>query len=82
MIEMKESKAITDLFVDNGEEYFRSVEFSVLQEVLQEESAVISLGGGAPISESAQDVLQSSNSVIVFLDVSLSTAAPTSWFQP
>ena len=81
LIELKESKKITDLFVDNGEEYFRSVEFSVLQEVLQEESAVISLGGGAPISESAQDVLQSSNSMIVFLDVSLSTAAPRVGFN-
>ena len=81
LIELKESKKITDLFVENGEEYFRSVEFSVLQEVLQEESAVISLGGGAPISESAQEVLQSSNSVIVFLDVSLSTAAPRVGFN-
>ena len=81
LIELKESKKITDLFVENGEEYFRSVEFSVLQEVLQEESAVISLGGGAPISESAQEVLQSSNSMIVFLDVSLSTAAPRVGFN-
>jgi shikimate kinase len=81
LIELKESKKITDLFVDNGEEYFRSVEFSVLQEVLQEEPAVISLGGGAPISESAQEVLQSSNSMIVFLDVSLSTAAPRVGFN-
>ena len=81
LIELKESKKITDLFVENGEEYFRSVEFSVLQEVLQEESAVISLGGGSPISQSAQDVLQSSNSVIVFLDVSLSTAAPRVGFN-
>ena len=81
LIELKESKKITDLFVENGEEYFRSVEFSVLQEVLQEESAVIILGGGAPISESAQEVLQSSNSMIVFLDVSLSTAAPRVGFN-
>ena len=81
LIELKEFKKITDLFVENGEEYFRSVEFSVLQEVLQEESAVISLGGGAPISESAQDVLQSSDSMIVFLDVSLSTAAPRVGFN-
>ena len=81
LIELKESKKITDLFVENGEEYFRSVEFAALQEVLLEESAVISLGGGAPISESAQAVLQSSNSVIVFLDVSLTTAAPRVGFN-
>jgi shikimate kinase len=81
LIELKESKKITDLFVENGEEYFRSVEFAALQEVLLEESAVISLGGGAPISDSAQAALQSSNSVIVFLDVSLATAAPRVGFN-
>ena len=81
LIELKESKKITDLFVENGEEYFRSVEFSALQEVLQEDSAVISLGGGAPISHNAQDVLQSSKSIIVFLDVSLATAAPRVGFN-
>ena len=76
LIELKESKKITDLFVDNGEEYFRAVEFETLKEVLQETSAVISLGGGAPISQSAQSALLSSDSMIVFLDVSLATAAP------
>ena len=81
LIELKESKKITDLFVENGEEYFRSVEFAALQEVLLEESAVISLGGGAPIAERAQAILQSSNSVIVFLDVSLATAAPRVGFN-
>ena len=81
LIELKESKKITDLFVDNGEEYFRGVEFEVLQEVLNEDSVVISLGGGAPISSKAQDVLQASNSMIVFLDVSLATAAPRVGFN-
>jgi shikimate kinase len=81
LIELKESKKITDLFVDNGEEYFRSVEFEVLQEVLSEDSVVISLGGGAPISSKAQDVLEASKSMIVFLDVSLATAAPRVGFN-
>jgi shikimate kinase len=81
LIELKESKKITDLFVDNGEEYFRSVEFEVLQEVLNEDSVVISLGGGAPISSKAQDILQASKSMIVFLDVSLATAAPRVGFN-
>jgi len=81
LIELKESKKITDLFVDNGEEYFRGVEFETLQEVLQETSAVISLGGGAPISQTAQDALVTSDSTIVFLDVSLATAAPRVGFN-
>jgi shikimate kinase len=81
LIELKESKKITDLFVDNGEEYFRGVEFETLKEVLQEETAVISLGGGAPISIEAQDCISSSGSIIVFLDVSLATAAPRVGFN-
>jgi shikimate kinase len=81
LIELKESKKITDLFVENGEEYFRSVEFETLKEVLQETSAVISLGGGAPISQPAQDALVSSNSTIIFLDVALATAAPRVGFN-
>ena len=81
LIELKESKKITDLFVENGEEYFRSAEFETLKEVLQEDSAVISLGGGAPISIPAQEALSSSESIIVFLDVSLATAAPRVGFN-
>jgi shikimate kinase len=81
LIELKESKKITDLFVENGEEYFRKVEFETLKEVLEETSAVISLGGGAPISQPAQDALVSSNSTIVFLDVALATAAPRVGFN-
>jgi shikimate kinase len=81
LIELKESKKITDLFVENGEEYFRSVEFETLKEVLQETSAVISLGGGAPIAQPAQDALVSSNSTIIFLDVALATAAPRVGFN-
>ncbi len=81
LIELKEQRKITDLFVDNGEEYFRAVEYETVQEVLQEPSAVISLGGGAPISQQAQAALLSSDSMIVFLDVSLSTAAPRVGFN-
>jgi shikimate kinase len=81
LIELKEQRKITDLFVDNGEEYFRAVEYETVQEVLQEPSAVISLGGGAPISRQAQAALLSSDSMIVFLDVSLATAAPRVGFN-
>ena len=81
LIELRESKKITDLFVDNGEEYFRHVEFETLKEVLEETSAVISLGGGAPISQPAQDALVASDSTIVFLDVALATAAPRVGFN-
>ncbi len=81
LIELKESKSISDIFVVNGEEYFRTIEFEALAEVLEEDSIVISLGGGAPISEKAQELLEASDSLVVFLDVSLATAAPRVGFN-
>jgi len=81
LIESKANKKITDIFVVDGEEIFRALEFETLKEVLQESSAVISLGGGAPISPQAQDELRKSGSTIIFLDVSLATAAPRVGFN-
>ena len=81
LIELKADKKITDIFVVDGEEHFRALEFQVLKEVLQEDSAVISLGGGAPISAVAQDEIRKSDSTVIFLDVSLATAAPRVGFN-
>ena len=52
-----------------------------LKKVLTFENIVISLGGGAPISEEAQKVIKNSKSHTVFLDVSLATAAPRVGFN-
>jgi shikimate kinase len=39
------------------------------------------LGGGAPISEQAQTLITDSQSLVIFLDVSLATAAPRVGFN-
>lgn len=81
LIEVREGKAITDIFVVDGEPYFRAVELETLKHVLKMSNVVISLGGGAPISEQAQQELRSSDSMVIFLDVSLATAAPRVGFN-
>jgi shikimate kinase len=81
LIEVREGKAITDIFVVDGEPYFRAVELETLKQVLKMSNVVISLGGGAPISEQAQQELRSSDSMVIFLDVSLATAAPRVGFN-
>jgi shikimate kinase len=80
-IERITGKTITDIFVVDGEPYFRSIELETLRDVLNLESGVISLGGGAPISQDAQEAIAQSNSHTVFLDVSLATAAPRVGFN-
>jgi shikimate kinase len=80
-IEARESRKISNIFVDDGEGFFRAIEFEALREVLQRDDCVISLGGGAPIAEKAQLLLRQSQSTIIFLDVSLATAAPRVGFN-
>ncbi len=81
LIEEREGKAITDIFVVDGEPHFRAVELETLKHILTLNDVVISLGGGAPISDQAQQLINSSESIVVFLDVSLATAAPRVGFN-
>jgi shikimate kinase len=81
LIEEREGKAITDIFVVDGEPHFRAVELETLKHVLTLNDVVISLGGGAPISDQAQQLINSSKSRVIFLDVSLATAAPRVGFN-
>jgi shikimate kinase len=81
VIENETGKTITDIFVVDGEPHFRALELQTLKNVLTLESGVISLGGGAPISQDAQEAIEQSNSHTVFLDVSLATAAPRVGFN-
>jgi shikimate kinase len=75
LIEAKLAKKISDIFVDLGEPFFREQELIVLAEVLTSDNGVISLGGGAPISLPAQDLLRESGATVIFLDISLGKAA-------
>jgi shikimate kinase len=81
MIEEKAQKKIGEIFVDQGEDEFRKIEFIVLQEVLQSTGSVISLGGGAPIKEQSQELIATSNVFVVYLDISLASAAPRVGFN-
>ena len=81
VIERETGKTVTDIFVVDGEPHFRALELETLRTVLNLESGVISLGGGAPISQDAQEAIEQSNSHTIFLDVSLATAAPRVGFN-
>ena len=46
IIEQIENKKISDIFAQNGEEYFRKVESQVLMEVGKQTGKIIATGGG------------------------------------
>ena len=81
IIESRTGSTISQIFIDQGEPWFRELEVEVVLKAVAEIDGVLSLGGGAPLSQPAQELLQSISTPIVFLDVSLATAAPRVGFN-
>jgi len=81
LIEVRAGTSISQIFIDKGEPWFRELEEAVLKEELARLDGVLSLGGGAPLSETAQELLRRIEDAVVYLDVSLATAAPRVGFN-
>ena len=81
LIEKRCGKSISDIFLEDGESFFRSQELTVLLEALEDEGSILALGGGSVMNEQARSALISSKRPIVFLDVSISSAAPRVGFN-
>ena len=74
-IERITNRKISEIFVEDGEEFFRKIEMDIVISLLKDFEGVISLGGGAPINPTIQGILKNSEFPVVFLDVSISQAA-------
>jgi shikimate kinase len=73
MIEAEQGTAISDIFVDRGEEAFRELEADAVARALNQASGVLALGGGAVMRAETRDRLVGQR--VVWLKVSLSDAA-------
>lgn len=80
VIEEKEGKPITEIFLEDGEKHFRTVESEVVLQTLAGEDEIVALGGGSILSEVVRDQLKKF-SPIVYLEVSISNAAPRVGFN-
>ena len=57
-IEERENKKISQIFNDNGEQYFRKKEKETIKEFVNLEKTILSLGGGAFEDEETQRLLK------------------------
>ncbi|MCW2879789.1 MAG: shikimate kinase [Sphaerisporangium sp.] len=71
-VEAVVGKPVADVFVEDGEERFRELEGAAVREALAEHDGVLSLGGGAILSEATQALLDGHS--VVYLQVGLSDA--------
>jgi shikimate kinase len=79
-VESRAGKKISEIFLEDGEATFRALERDVVDQVMGSEAAIVSLGGGSVLNESSQKRITTAKEV-VFLDVSISNAAPRIGFN-
>lgn len=72
-IEVAAGRSISDIFVDDGEAAFRSLEREEVARALRHEPGVVALGGGAVMDPATREALE--GQVVVFLDVGIADAA-------
>lgn len=65
-------KPISDIFVDDGEAAFRTLERAAVAAALAEHDGVLALGGGAVLDPTTREALR--GHTVVFLDVTLEAA--------
>ena len=69
LIESKVGKSINNIFVDDGEEFFRELESSALEKSIGQTGAVISCGGGIVLLEKNRETIRKSGTSL-FLNAS------------
>lgn len=83
-VEAAAGKTISDVFVEDGEPRFRDLERAAVAAALVDHDGVLALGGGAVLDEGTQVRLAdyaAAGGAVVFLDVSLTHAAPRVGFN-
>ncbi len=69
-IEQNAKKSISEIFKENGEAYFRSLEEKICIRLLNQNNCVISLGGGSIINKKIRKSIKQ-NSYSIYLQVKL-----------
>lgn len=73
VVEREDGRSVADIFVDEGEAYFRELERNAVAAALDSHDGVLALGGGAVMDPTTRQRLEGRR--VVFLRVGLSDAA-------
>lgn len=74
LIEVKEEKTIAEIFTEDGEDYFRKVESTVLKWFAEKKTYVLATGGGAPCFFDNMDWMNKQG-ITIWLDEPLTAIA-------
>ena len=80
VVEEKSGKSIPEIFITDGEPAFREMERAAVIDLIENQDGVIALGGGSVMDlEVSKRLLPMAH--VVFIDVSISNAAPRVGFN-
>lgn len=71
-IEVLCESAISDIFKNHGEDYFRTIETETLRKISQNKCQVVSTGGGVVIKDENWDIMETTGTT-VYLKASIET---------
>ena len=77
VIEGRTGRTVPELFAERGEAAFRKLETQTLRELfetLEDEPAVVALGGGAFVQEAIRQIIRDHSASVVHLEVALDEA--------
>ena len=81
IIEERAGKKIAEIFLEDGEQIFRKIEREVVLEEIAKEEGILALGGGSILDAEVDDELSRLKSRVIYLEVSISNAAPRVGFN-
>ena len=65
IIEQRQGRSVSDIFAQEGEEYFRALETSLLEELASSaHGRIISVGGGTPVRKENRELLKKTGTVV------------------
>ena len=81
LIEDRAGKKISEIFLEDGEVIFRSMEAEIVTESLAAEFGILALGGGSVMNPLVEKKIAEHPALKVFLDVGIAQAAPRIGFN-
>jgi shikimate kinase len=81
MVTEAAGKSVSEIFVEDGESVFRSHEALAVASAVNRTDAVVAVGGGAVMNADSAALIAALSCPVIFLDVSISSAAPRIGFN-
>jgi shikimate kinase len=81
LIEDRAGKKISEIFLEDGEATFRSMEAEIVTESLAVDFGILALGGGSVMNPLVEEKIAEHSALKVFLDVGIAQAAPRIGFN-